>query len=92
MRFVPVREIHNNFLKSTPPEEDLVLTARGRPIAILTIVNENNFEKELEAIKRSRALRALDRIHKDSVKKGTHKITDKEIQAEIRAVRKEKKP
>ncbi len=68
MIFIPVRELRNDFLKLTPPEEDVVLTARGRPIAILTIVDETTFEKELDAIKRSRALKALDRIHKDSVK------------------------
>ena len=60
MIFIPVGELRNDFLKSTPPEEDVVLTARGRPVAILTIVDENSFEKELDAIKRSRALKALD--------------------------------
>jgi len=90
MRFVSVRELCGDFWKSVPPEEDMVLTAKGRPVAILTRVNEDTFEKELDAIKRSRALKALDRIHEDSVMKGTHKIADKEIQAEIDAVRKEK--
>jgi hypothetical protein len=91
MRFISVRELRSDFWKSVLPEEDMVLTAKGRPVAILTRVNEDTYEKELDAIKRSRALKALDRVHRDSVMKGRHKITDEEIQTEIDAVRKEKK-
>jgi antitoxin (DNA-binding transcriptional repressor) of toxin-antitoxin stability system len=73
--------------KAAKVEKDLVITANGRPIAILTGVNEDTFEQELATIQRARALTALDRLHQESVKKGKHKMSEKEIQVEIDQVR-----
>ena len=91
MKFVSVRELRlkpGEVWKIARREKDVVLTANGRPVAILTGVDEETFEEELEVIQRARALKALDTIHRESVKKGTHRITDREIQKEIDAVRK----
>jgi prevent-host-death family protein len=91
MKFVSVRELRlkpGDVWKIARREKDVVLTANGRPVAILTGVDEETFEEELEVIQRARALKALDTIHRESVKKGTHRITDREIQKEIEAVRK----
>ena len=93
MKFVSVRDLRlkpGEVWKLTKAEKDLVITANGRPIAILTGVNEETFEEELDSIKRARALKALDSLHNDSVKKGTHKIVNEEIQSEINAIRKRK--
>ena len=91
MKFVSVRELRlkpGDVWKIARREKDVVLTANGRPVAILTGVDEETFEEELEVIQRARALKALDTIHRESVKKGPHRITDREIQKEIEAVRK----
>ena len=91
MKFISVRELRlrpGDVWKIAIKEKDLILTSNGRPIAILTGVDEETFEEELEVIQRARALKALDTIHQESVRKGTHKITEKEIQEEIDAVRK----
>ena len=91
MKFVTVRDLRlkpGKVWELAKTEKDLVITANGRPIAILTGVDENTFEEELDAIARARALKALDNIHKDSLMKGTDRITAKEIQSEIDAVRK----
>lgn len=93
MKFVSVRDLRlkpGQVWKLAKQEKDLIITANGRPIAILTGVSENTFEEELDAIQRARALKALDSIHKDSVIRGTHRITSEEIQLEIDAARKEK--
>ena len=90
MRFVTVRD-----LRLTPgkvwalakQEERVVLTANGRPVAILTGVDEDSLEEQLDAIERAQTLIALDRIHQDSVAKGTDGISEKEIQGEIDLVR-----
>ena len=90
MKFVSVRELRlkpGEVWKAAKLEKDLVITANGRPIAILTGVNEDTFEQELATIQRARALTALDRLHRDSVKKGKHKMSAKEIQVEIGEVR-----
>lgn len=94
MKFISAEElglIPKEIRQTTDIDPEIVITTNGRPIAILTGVDETTFEQEIEAIRRARALRALDLIHKESVEKGTHLLSPKEIQAEIDAVRKEKR-
>ena len=93
MKFISVRDLRlkpGEVWRLAKQEKDLVITSNGRPIAILTGINEESFEEELDIMQRARALKALDTIHKNSVMKGTHRITDQEIQLEINAVRKGK--
>jgi prevent-host-death family protein len=91
MKFVSVRDLRlkpGKVWKMAKEEKDVVLTVNGRPVAILTGVDEDSFEAEIEVIRRARALQALDSLQLDSVKKGTHRITADKIETEIRAVRK----
>ena len=93
MKFISVRELRlkpGEVWKLAKQEKDLVITSNGRPIAILTGINEESLEEELDIMQRARALKSLDTIHKNSVMKGTHRITDQEIQLEIDTVRKGK--
>ncbi|MEE4359564.1 MAG: type II toxin-antitoxin system Phd/YefM family antitoxin [Desulfococcaceae bacterium] len=93
MKFMSTKDLGvspENIWQTAKQKQDIIITADGRPIAILTGVDENTFEQELEAIKRARALRALDMIHKESVQKGTYSISEEDIQAEIDSVRKGK--
>ena len=93
MKFISVRDLRlkpGEVWKLAKQEKDLVITSNGRPIAILTGINEESFEEELDIMQRARALKSLDTIHKNSVRKGTHRITDQEIQLEIDTVRKGK--
>ena len=92
MKFVSVRDLRlkpGHVWEMAKKEKDVIITANGRPVAILTGVNEDTVGEELDAIQRARALKALDGIHKVSVIKGTNRITSDEIQSEIAAVRKE---
>jgi prevent-host-death family protein len=91
VKFISVRDLRlkpGDVWKIAIKEKDVVLTSNGRPIAILTGVDEDTFEEELEVIQRARALKALEAIHQESVRKGTHRLTEKEIQKKIDAVRK----
>ena len=91
MKFVSVRDLRlkpAKVWKMAKEERDVVLTVNGRPVAILTGVDEDSFEAEVEAIRRARALQALESLQLDSLKKGTHRITADKIDKEIRAVRK----
>jgi len=92
MKFVSTEELGlapKTIWQTTDSDQEIVITTNGRPVAILTGVDETTFEQEIEAIRRARALRALDLIHKESVERGTHLLSEEEIQAEIDAVRKE---
>lgn len=53
--------------------------------------DEKNVEKLLTAFRRAKAAMALDEMHLASLKAGTQKMTEAEIDAEIKAVRKERK-
>ena len=91
MKFISVRDLRlkpGKVWQMAKEEKDLVLTVNGRPVAILTGVDEDSFETELEAIRRARALQALHSLQLDSLSKGTHRITADKIEEEIGAVRK----
>ena len=90
MKFVSVRELRlqpGKVWAMAEEEKDLIITSNGRPVAILTGVTPETLDEELVARRRARALAALDRLHKESVKKGKHRVSDGEIRTEIEAVR-----
>lgn len=91
MKFVSVRELRlkpGKVWKMAKEEKDVVLTVNGRPVAILTGVDENSLETEVSAIRRARALQALDALQVDSLKNRTDRIREDKIDKEIRAARK----
>ena len=90
MRFVTVRELRAGTAQlwaELPEEGEVVVTNNGRPVAILTPVDEAGLEAALSSIRRARAGAALDRIQRASLARGGDKISDAEIEAEIAAVR-----
>jgi antitoxin (DNA-binding transcriptional repressor) of toxin-antitoxin stability system len=93
MRFISVRD-----LNTKPKEiwtkikgEEVVVTSNGKPIAVLSAVTEETLDKTLQAIRRSRALLALEEMQKRSLEAGLDRLTDTEMESEIRAVRRERK-
>jgi antitoxin (DNA-binding transcriptional repressor) of toxin-antitoxin stability system len=66
----------------------MVITNNGRPIAILAAVGESNVEESLASFRRARAVDAVASIQCRSVTRGTQKLTEAEIEAEIAASRK----
>ena len=90
MRFISVRDLN------TKPKEiwgkikndEVVITSNGKPIAVLSGVTEENLEKTVRAIRRSRALIALEEMQKKSIELGLDKLTDSQIESEIQVVRK----
>jgi antitoxin (DNA-binding transcriptional repressor) of toxin-antitoxin stability system len=91
MRFVSVRDLRSKgrrVWEELESEEQLVVTSNGRPIALLTGVNEENFENTLRDLRRARALRAVEEMQRASLKAGLDKMTNQEINAEVRAARK----
>jgi prevent-host-death family protein len=86
MKFITSRDLRlkpGDVWKLAKKEEEVVITANGRPIALLIGVTEETLEEELDVIQRARALKALDEIHRASVMNGTDRISSKEIESEI---------
>jgi len=94
MKFISVRDLRGKSAevwKELPTEREVVVTSNGRPIAILSAVNESNLEESISAIRQARAAEAVMSLQRRSVEQGTDGITMKEIDAEIRAVREKRK-
>lgn len=91
MRFVTVRELRSKSAevwRRLAGERDLVITSNGKPIAVLSAVTEDKLEEGLAAIRRARAMAAVEAMQSASVAAKTDRLTRKEISAEIAAVRK----
>jgi antitoxin (DNA-binding transcriptional repressor) of toxin-antitoxin stability system len=93
MRFISVRDLNTKpkEIWSKIKDEEVVITSNGKPIALLSGVTEETLEKTVRAIRRSRALIALEEIQKKAIELGFDKWTDSQMESEIKAVRKSRK-
>jgi prevent-host-death family protein len=90
MKFLSVRDLRTKsakIWKELPEEREMIVTNNGRPVAILTSIDESNFEESISAIRRSKAIEAVEYIQEESVKKGKNKLSLEQINKEIRSVR-----
>jgi antitoxin (DNA-binding transcriptional repressor) of toxin-antitoxin stability system len=90
MKFLSVRDLKtksSKVWKELAGQKEMIVTSNGRPIALLSSINENNLEQVLTAFRRARATNAVASIQYESTQKGTDKISMDEINAEIGAVR-----
>ena len=91
MRFLSVRDLRGKSAqvwKELPREKEMIVTSNGRPIAILSAVDESTLEESLAAWRRVRATQAVASIQYESMRKGTDKISMEEIESEIDRTRK----
>lgn len=90
MRFVSVRDLRGKSAevwKQVSADKNVVVTSNGRPIAILSAVNEEGLEESLAAIRRARAIQAVESMQAASRRAGLDRLSPKDIEAEIKAVR-----
>ena len=95
MKFLSTRELRNRpgAVRELAQKEDLVLTANGKPIAMLLGIEEGELEETARLIRQARAQRALSRIRRQAARRGLDKdkTSRSVIAAEIRAVRSKRK-
>ncbi|MFH0784725.1 MAG: type II toxin-antitoxin system Phd/YefM family antitoxin [Pseudomonadota bacterium] len=94
MKFLSVRDLKSKssqVWKELQGQKEMIVTSNGRPIALLSSINENNLEQILTAFRRARATSAVASIQYESTQKGTDKISMDEINAEIKEVRSNRK-
>jgi len=90
MKFISARDLRlksGEVWKTVKNEGDLVVTSNGKPVAILSDVDEENLEMQLKALRRARAELAVFTSQQRSSDKGLDKIAPEEIEAEIKAAR-----
>ena len=90
MRFVTIRELRSrtaSIRQDLAEAREIVLTANGRPFAVMTPVNSETVEEELRAIRRARTRAASDGLRAAARTAGAAPVTMEEIDAEIAAAR-----
>ena len=90
MHFVTVRELRSrsaDVWRRLAEEPDIVITSNGRPVAILSGVSSAGLEESLAALRRARAVVAVEAMQNQSVAAGRHRLGRAAIAAEIAAVR-----
>ena len=90
MKFVTVRDLRlkpGEIWKRLEMERELIITSNGKPIALLTGINEDTMESTFTTLRRTRAILAVEEMQRTSVQLGLDKLSDEEIEAEVEAVR-----
>jgi prevent-host-death family protein len=91
MKFLTVRDLRSKssqIWKELRNEQEMIITNNGRPVAILSSIDDSNFERSLNSIRRARAIEAVSSLQRDSINQKTNKISLDEINREIKEVRK----
>jgi len=86
MKFLSVRDLRGKSAevwRDLANEREMVITNNGRPVAVLTSVDETNVEKSLAAWRQVRATQAITSIQQKSMRQGTDSISMEDIDAEI---------
>ncbi len=93
MKFLSTRELRNRpgYVRKLVQKEDLVLTANGKPVALMLGTNEDEFEETALAVRQARAMRALSRMRAEAARRGLDKMSLEDINAVVRDVRSKRK-
>ena len=93
MKFVSVRDFRirpGDIWKQLKTNKDIVITSNGKPIAILNPIEDANLESSITALRRARALMALEELQKIAASRGLDRLTDEDIAKEIKSARLER--
>jgi PHD/YefM family antitoxin component YafN of YafNO toxin-antitoxin module len=69
-------------------EREAVLTANGRPVAVMIPVDAGSIDSTLETLRRARALEALRAIRQESQRRGLARMSTRNIDTIIAKTRK----
>ncbi|HKZ83899.1 MAG TPA: type II toxin-antitoxin system prevent-host-death family antitoxin [Anaerolineae bacterium] len=94
MEFVSVRDLRiqpGQVWKRLAETGELIITSHGKPIALLAGVTDATLEQTLTALRRARAQVAASQLRAAAQARGTDKMSMREIDAEIKAARRERR-
>ncbi|NMC61728.1 MAG: type II toxin-antitoxin system Phd/YefM family antitoxin [SAR324 cluster bacterium] len=92
MKFITVRDLRTTpalIWKELQDVQEMVITNNGKPIALLTPLSDVSLEDTLKAIRKARAINAVQKMQEISIKKGNTRLTEEEIEKEIKETRKQ---
>lgn len=94
MKFVSVRDLRSRSAevwRELGQEHELVVTSNGRPVALLSSVDDELLEETLTALRRARAVAAVQEMQRRSQASGLDRLSGEEIEAEIEASRRQRR-
>jgi antitoxin (DNA-binding transcriptional repressor) of toxin-antitoxin stability system len=94
VEFITVRDLRtrpSQIWAKLRQQRDLILTSSGRPIAVLSHIDEGGVEETLAVLRRARAQAALSRMRADAAAQGLDRLSSDEIEDEIAAARVERR-
>jgi len=83
MKFIAARElrIRPGRVWKQLAQDDVVVTSKGRPIALITKITAETLERDLAQIRKARALGALEENQREAVRSGRDRLSDKDARA-----------
>ena len=93
MKFVSSREIRVNpkpVFDAAGEGDEVVITSRGKPVALLVGVSGDDLEETVRLFRRARAQAAVSRMRKAAARESLAGMDETEIEAEVAAVRSER--
>lgn len=82
MKYLSIRDLRANTAavrKSLATEGEIVVTASGKPIAVLAPVSPDSVEETIVAIRRARFTKALDQAHAAAKEAGLAALSMDEV-------------
>lgn len=92
MQFYTIRELRTTpkaLWEQLAQDGEVVITNNGRPSALMINIADGGFEETIRAVRQAKAMIAFNTMRMQVAKQGF--FTENDIEAEIRAVREEKK-
>jgi antitoxin (DNA-binding transcriptional repressor) of toxin-antitoxin stability system len=93
MKFITVRDFRTYPKKiwdELKTVQEMIITNNGKPVALLTPLMEADLEDTIKAMRQAKAKMVVEKMRSISVKKGSNKLSSKELDKQIEAVRKSK--
>jgi prevent-host-death family protein len=93
VKFVSSREIRVNprpVFEAARDGDEVVITSRGKPVALLVGVDGDDLDETLRFLRRAKAQAAVSRIRAAAAREGLAGMAEDEIEAEIAASRSER--
>ena len=90
MQFASFRDFRLNasaVLGKTHGDESVIITRRGKPVAVLIPTTEEILEEVLRAVQGARLKAAVDKARKEAARAGSNRLSQREIDSEIRKAR-----
>jgi antitoxin (DNA-binding transcriptional repressor) of toxin-antitoxin stability system len=94
VKFVTIRDLRSKtaaIRKDLESENEIVVTANGRPFAVLTRVEPDTVEDEILAIRRARARIAVARVRAKAKAAGLDRLTMDDVNALVSDARRERR-